>query len=87
MTDHNHAAPPMSDHTASAVFIDRRQYVAANVPPVIERRQFTNSHQELPPKAREIATAVDQYKLQHRRRFINYEELLGVIESLGYRKP
>ena len=27
-----------------------------------------------------------QYKLIHRRRFITYDEMLGVIESLGYHK-
>ncbi len=51
-----------------------------------ERRQFTNSHSELTPEAREVATAIDQYKLHHRRRFINYEEMLMVFKSLGYSK-
>ena len=36
--------------------------------------------------SRDLAQAIDSYKLMHRRRFITYEELLGVIESLGYRK-
>jgi hypothetical protein len=54
--------------------------------PVRERRQFTNSHSELTPEARELAIAIDQYKLHHRRRFINYEEMLMVVKSLGYSK-
>jgi len=51
-----------------------------------ERRQFTNSHDELSPAARELAMAIDAYKLRHRRRFITYDEIMGVIESLGYRR-
>lgn len=51
-----------------------------------ERRQFTNSHDELSPDARELATAIDNYKLQHRRRFITFEEMLHVMKLLGYRK-
>lgn len=51
-----------------------------------ERRQFTNSHDELSPDARELATAIDNYKLQHRRRFITFEEMLYVMKSLGYKK-
>jgi hypothetical protein len=30
--------------------------------------------------------AIDQYKLQHHRRFITYEEMLAVIKGLGYHK-
>ena len=66
-------------------FIDRRSY-EPGFAPGRERRQFINSHDELSPAARELAQAVDQYKLIHRRRFITYDEMLGVVESLGYRK-
>jgi hypothetical protein len=51
-----------------------------------ERRQFKDSHNSLRPEVKELAEAVDHYKMIHRRRFITYEELFGVIESLGYRK-
>lgn len=34
----------------------------------------------------ELAEAVDQYKLRHRRRFITFEELYDVIAELGYHK-
>ncbi len=54
--------------------------------PTRERRQFTNSHDELSQPARELAQAIDGYKLRHRRRFITFEEMLSVIQSLGYRK-
>jgi hypothetical protein len=55
-------------------------------PPGFERRQFTNSHEELSPEARELAQAIDGYKVRHRRRFINSEEMLAVVKSLGYHK-
>ncbi len=51
-----------------------------------ERRQFSNSHSELSPEAQELANAIDQYKLIHRRRFITYEEMLSLVLSLGYQK-
>jgi hypothetical protein len=66
-------------------FIDRRSH-DVSAAPTRERRQFANSHEELTPSARELAQAVDHFKLAHRRRFITYEEMLEVIESLGYRK-
>ena len=72
--------------TVGRVFIDRRDYDSAAAPPVGERRQFANSHEGLSPNAQELAQAIDQYKVRHRRRFLSYEEMLAVIESLGYRK-
>ncbi|NQU24733.1 MAG: hypothetical protein HQ567_25910 [Candidatus Nealsonbacteria bacterium] len=66
-------------------FVDRR----GNAPSQTlscERRQFTNSHDGLSPDAAELASAIDGYKLHHRRRFITYEEMLSVIVSLGYHK-
>ena len=54
-------------------------------PPGVERRnQFGNSYDGLSPDAQQLAEAIDQYKLQNRRRFITYEEMLSVIKSLGY---
>lgn len=66
-------------------FVDRRENEGL-APVGFERRQFCNSYQEVSPDAAELATAIDSYKLQHRRRFINYEEMLSVITSLGYHK-
>ncbi len=74
-----------STERATASFIDRRSY-APQDSPGRERRQFTNSHSELSTEARELATAIDQYKLDRRRRFITFEEMLAVIRSLGYTK-
>jgi hypothetical protein len=67
-------------------FVDRRSGASPDDQPARERRQFTNSHDELSPEAAELAGAIDGYKLQHRRRFITFEEMLSVIKSLGYRR-
>ena len=67
-------------------FVERRNYVSGVDAPERERRQFTNSHEELSPEARELALAIDHYKLAHRRRFITYEEMLNVVKSLGYKR-
>jgi hypothetical protein len=71
--------------TAATNFVDRRSYSPSDTLGR-ERRQFTNSHTELSPDARELATAIDQYKLRRRRRFITFEEMLEVVQGLGYRK-
>ena len=67
-------------------FIDRRTGDALETRPSRERRQFSNSHDGLSPEAAELATAIDTYKLRHRRRFITYEEMLSVVTSLGYHR-
>ncbi len=72
--------------TFSTSFVERRNYEVPAQPPGVERRQFGNSHEGLSPEAQELAHAIDQYKLTHRRRFITYEEMLFVIKSLGYQK-
>ena len=72
------------DQSAATSFIDRRSYAPGS--PVRERRQFTNSYAELSPEARDLATAIDEYKLVHRRRFITYEEMLTVVKALGYER-
>jgi hypothetical protein len=65
------------------IFVDRRS-TSASEHTARERRQFANSHEDLSPEAAELARAIDGYKLQHRRRFITFEEMLSVIKSLGY---
>ena len=72
--------------TPAPEFIDRRNYEVVQGVPVRERRQFSNSHEGLSANARELAVAIDEYKLRHRRRFITFEEMLSLIESLGYTK-
>ena len=73
-------------NTASqpATFHERRDTNWSSTPPGVERRQFTNSHDELSPPARELAVSIDEYKIRHRRRFITCEEILHVLQELGY---
>ena len=80
---HGEAVPPV----LPADFIDRRNSEIQRNSPGLERRQFSDSYNNLTPDAAELGKAVDQYKLLHRRRFISYEELLSVVKSLGYTKP
>jgi hypothetical protein len=67
-------------------FVDRRGPVQLADQPLFERRQFANSYDELSPDAGELARAIDGYKVQHRRRFVTFEEMLSVIKSLGYKR-
>jgi hypothetical protein len=70
--------------TSQEFFVDRRTYDVSDRSPAFERRQFSNSYEELSPEALDLARAIDGYKLRHRRRFITYEEMLSVVKSLGY---
>lgn len=67
-------------------FVDRRNPNSTAAAPGRERRQFANSYDGLSPDAKELGMAIDEYKLLHRRRFITYEEMLAVIQSIGYHK-
>jgi len=67
-------------------FLDRRTPCRPVPADIQERRQFANSHVGLSLEARQLANAIDGYKLRHRRRYIDYEEMLAVIKSLGYRQ-
>lgn len=66
-------------------FVDRRQS-GQGTTSGFERRQFSDSRNTGRPEVDELAQAVDQYKLRHRRRFITFEELYDVMVSLGYHK-
>ncbi len=70
----------------ATAFADRRTTDSSGTPPARERRQFSDSRSLLSADAQELSTAIDNYKLVHRRRFITYEEMLNVILSLGYHK-
>jgi hypothetical protein len=65
-------------------FVNRRSDYSTGIAPGAERRQFANSHDDLSPEAMELAQAIDDYKMRHRRRFITFEEMLAVVKSLGY---
>jgi len=51
-----------------------------------ERRQFSDSLDNLSPEAAELGKAIDQYKLVNRRKYIDYEEMLMIMKTLGYSK-
>ena len=70
--------------TSRTTFVDRRSHTRPLAG--TERRQFSDSHEGLSPPARELALAIDEYKLRHRRRFITYEEMMNVMQELGYHK-
>jgi hypothetical protein len=70
--------------TEETMFVERRNALGVGDGPGRERRQFANSYSELSPDAAELAKAIDTYKLSHRRRFINFEEMLSIFKSLGY---
>jgi len=67
-------------------FSDRRNAETGRKSPGLERRQFSDSHNNLSADAAELGRAIDQYKLVNRRRYASYEELLLIIKSLGYEK-
>jgi hypothetical protein len=77
---------PAPGSSTPAGFTDRRSPAAVERMAICERRQFGNSHEGLSPEAAELAQAIDQYKLHHRRRFITFEEMLAVVKSLGYHR-
>ena len=68
------------------VFVDRRQPDVQDRPEGTDRRQFSDAQSSTSPDAMELAEAVDQYKLRHRRRFITFDELYDVLMTLGYHK-
>ena len=70
----------------NAGFSDRRNPSVSRTSPGLERRQFSDGHNDLSDEAAELGRAIDQYKLMNRRRYITYEEMLSVIKSLGYTK-
>lgn len=80
---------PSSPSTAAFVvgepsgsFVDRRSSGALQQSN--ERRQFGSSHAGLSEAGRELAVAIDQYKVENHRRYITCDEMLGVLARLGY---
>lgn len=70
--------------TSSRTFVDRRE--SSSDSGGSERRQFGSSHSDLSPDAKELAIAIDRYKMENRRRYITCEEMLAVMKSLGYHR-
>lgn len=66
-------------------FLNRRETQSGD-PPGVERRQFSSTYHSDRAEVNELAEAIDQYKLRHRRRFITFDELYDVMTSLGYHR-
>lgn len=71
--------------SATPSFTDRRHRENEQTPGV-ERRQFSDARKSDRPEVDELAKAIDEYKIKHRRRFITFEEIYDVLVSLGYHK-
>ncbi len=67
-------------------FVDRRRTNGGGDAGDGERRQFGNSYNELTAEGRELALAIDAYKLKNRRRYITPDEMLQIVKSLGYQR-
>lgn len=78
------ATTPQMNLPGTPGFVDRRSVPAGA--PGVERRQFSATRDSERPEVNELAEAIDQYKLTHRRRFITVEELYDVMMSLGYNR-
>ena len=73
------------DNARVAGFVDRRGSAGAESGR-LERRQFGSSHAELSEAGRELALAIDRYKVTHHRRYLTCDEMLRVLTDLGYAK-
>ena len=67
-------------------FLDRRNRQPENPAEWVERRQFAESRDALHPEVRELAEAIDHFKLAHKRRYVTLAEVLDVVKNLGYHK-
>jgi hypothetical protein len=72
--------------TSSGMYADRRKSYPDYSPLGRDRRQFGANYDDLTAPGRDIAIAIDRYKVDHHRRFINADELLSIILSAGYRR-
>ena len=74
-------SPTLAETTRES-FVERRESAIGEAR--AERRQFASSHSDLSPDAKELAIAIDRYKIDNRRRYITCEEMLAVVKQLGY---
>ena len=51
-----------------------------------ERRQFAESRDALDPDVRDLAEAIDAFKIARHRRYVTLAEVLEVVKGLGYHK-
>jgi hypothetical protein len=92
LSNHPNATTPTTSFSVGATptvptaegFFDRRS--AGGDSGNSERRQFGSSHQGLSEDGRELALAIDRYKVQSHRRYITCDEMLQILTELGYSK-
>ena len=77
--------PAQEEQEPVTSFVNRRENSGENAPQR-ERRQFSDQRKTERPEVDEFATAIDDYKVRNRRRFITFEEIYDVMVSLGYHK-
>jgi len=81
--DRGEAPPPVGG------FVERRNSRQGETPQRMrgaERRQFGSSHVGLSEEGRELALAIDRYKLERHRKYITCDEMLYVLRQLGYQQ-
>ena len=71
---------------AETKFVERRKNPGVGASTSGERRQFGSSHFGLSEEGRELAFAIDQYKVHNHRRYLTCDEMLKVLTDLGYEK-
>jgi hypothetical protein len=74
-----------TDQKSDPNFVDRRNESTAR-PARAERRQFGNTHQGLSEDGKELAIAIDRYKVENHRRYLTCDEMICVLRGLGYAK-
>ena len=80
-----HVDQGKSDSSSPGLIVYRRRGQRADGDR-FERRQYGSSHAGLSDAGRELALAIDQYKFEHHRRYLTCDEILRVLEGLGYAK-
>jgi hypothetical protein len=72
--------------TQSVGFVERRGTRGDQAASTYERRQFGESRDAMDPDVRELAEAIDAFKISQHRRYVTLAEVLGVVKGLGYHK-
>ena len=72
--------------TQSIGFVDRRSPRAEHATGGHERRQFAESRDTMDPDVRELAEAIDSFKISQHRRYVTLAEVLAVVKNLGYHR-
>ena len=72
--------------TQSVGFLDRRGQRPERPTEGFERRQFSENRDAMDPDVRELAEAIDSFKISRHRRYVTLAELMQVVKELGYHK-